>query len=125
MAGFSLEDVKALHQFHKEHFAGQHVPEVRTNLQDASSFEQNPAELDLGYYEDGTKRTLTDEQIAMFRHSEMQQLLAERQRQEESDDERRQKKEQGSRQRRNRESFKQTLESDETVHSKVEDTALS
>ena len=29
----------------------------------------------LGYYEDGTKRTLTDEQIAMFRHSEIQTLL--------------------------------------------------
>ncbi len=30
---------------------------------------------DLGYYEDGTKRTLTDEQIAIFRHSEIQTLL--------------------------------------------------
>ena len=29
----------------------------------------------LGYYEDGTKRTLTDEQIAMFRHSEIQAIL--------------------------------------------------
>jgi hypothetical protein len=29
----------------------------------------------LGYYEDGTKRTLTDEQIAIFRHSEIQALL--------------------------------------------------
>jgi hypothetical protein len=28
----------------------------------------------LGYYPDGVKRTLTDEQIAMFRHSEMQAL---------------------------------------------------
>lgn len=26
----------------------------------------------LGYYEDGTKRTLTDEQIAMFKHSELE-----------------------------------------------------
>ena len=30
---------------------------------------------ELGYYEDGVKRTLTDEQIEMFRHSEMEQLL--------------------------------------------------
>jgi len=29
----------------------------------------------LGYYEDGNKRTLTDEQIAIFRHSEIQSLL--------------------------------------------------
>lgn len=29
----------------------------------------------LGYYDDGIKRTLTDEQIAMFRHSEVQDLL--------------------------------------------------
>lgn len=28
----------------------------------------------LGYYPDGVKRTLTDEQIAMFRHSELQAL---------------------------------------------------
>lgn len=35
-------------------------------------------EQDLGYYEDGTKRTLTDDQIAMFRHSEIQRLLLER-----------------------------------------------
>ena len=29
----------------------------------------------LGYYSNGTKRTLTDEQIAMFRHSEIQTIL--------------------------------------------------
>lgn len=28
----------------------------------------------LGYYDDGVKRTLTDEQIAMFRHSELEAL---------------------------------------------------
>jgi hypothetical protein len=32
----------------------------------------------LGYYSDGVKRTLTDEQIAIFRHSEIQNLLRER-----------------------------------------------
>ena len=31
----------------------------------------------LGYYEDGVKRTLTDEQIEMFRHSEIAQLVRE------------------------------------------------
>ena len=33
---------------------------------------------DLGYYPDGVRRTLTDEQIAMFRHSEIQVLVRER-----------------------------------------------
>ena len=32
---------------------------------------------DLGYYTDGVKRTLTDDQIAIFRHSEVQSLLRE------------------------------------------------
>lgn len=31
----------------------------------------------LGYYDDGVKRTLTDAQIAIFRHSEIQSLLRE------------------------------------------------
>ena len=34
---------------------------------------------DLGYYPDGAKRTLTDEQIAMFRHSEIYAILRARQ----------------------------------------------
>lgn len=38
----------------------------------------------LGYYEDGVKRTLTDEQIAMFRHSEIQRVLLERRRRQEA-----------------------------------------
>ena len=39
--------------------------------------EANEAD-DLGYYPDGVKRTLTDEQIAIFRHSEIQAILRER-----------------------------------------------
>jgi hypothetical protein len=38
----------------------------------------------LGYYPDGTKRTLTDEQIAMFRHSEIQAILRKRRLQKEN-----------------------------------------
>ncbi|CAD6589035.1 MAG: hypothetical protein ASARMPREDX12_003572 [Alectoria sarmentosa] len=34
---------------------------------------------DLGYYLDGAKRTLTDDQIAMFRHSEIYSIVRERQ----------------------------------------------
>ena len=39
---------------------------------------------DLGYYPDGVKRTLTDDQIAMFRHSEIYTILRERQVQKEN-----------------------------------------
>lgn len=35
---------------------------------------QNEEDDGLGYYEDGVKRTLTDEQIAIFRHSELESL---------------------------------------------------
>jgi hypothetical protein len=35
-------------------------------------------EQDLGYYPNGVKRTLTDDQIAMFRHSEIQTHLRQR-----------------------------------------------
>lgn len=34
----------------------------------------------LGYYHDGVKRTLTDEQIAIFRHSEIESILRENRR---------------------------------------------
>ena len=30
----------------------------------------------LGYYDDGVKRTLTEEQIAIFRHSEIETIFA-------------------------------------------------
>ncbi|KAJ0161903.1 hypothetical protein CTA2_5416 [Colletotrichum tanaceti] len=39
--------------------------------------EEVEEEDDLGYYPDGVKRTLTDEQIAMFRHSELEALKRE------------------------------------------------
>lgn len=38
---------------------------------------EEEVEDDLGYYSDGVKRTLTDEQLAMFRHSEIEQLVRE------------------------------------------------
>lgn len=41
----------------------------------------------MGYYEDGVKRTLTDEQIRIFRHSEIHALLRERQRRREEEKE--------------------------------------
>ncbi|KAF3348634.1 Major facilitator superfamily domain-containing protein 1 [Verticillium dahliae VDG2] len=43
------------------------------NLDDAEPELQDDDD-GLGYYDDGVKRTLTDEQIAMFRHSELEAL---------------------------------------------------
>jgi hypothetical protein len=42
----------------------------------ATQYSAEVEEDGLGYYPDGVKRTLTDEQIAMFRFSELQKLLS-------------------------------------------------
>ncbi|KAE9368421.1 hypothetical protein N431DRAFT_443864 [Stipitochalara longipes BDJ] len=73
----STEDLATFHATHfaagpTTHFAEQFLGPVE---------EEYPEDLDddgLGYYKDGTKRTLTDEQIAIFRHSEVQALLRDR-----------------------------------------------
>lgn len=68
-----------LRDFHVKHFP--HAPAPEHILH---GFESEPAEEyyedenALGYYEDGTLRTLTDEQIAMFRHSEIQAIIRKR-----------------------------------------------
>ncbi|KAH7076493.1 hypothetical protein BKA63DRAFT_510193 [Paraphoma chrysanthemicola] len=73
----NVDDLRA---FHAKHFP--HAPTPESFLH---GVEQGPAEEayeedddGLGYYPDGTKRTLTDEQIAMFRHSEIQAILRKR-----------------------------------------------
>jgi hypothetical protein len=40
--------------------------------------EDDEGDENLGWYHDGVKRTLTDEQVAMFRHSEIHRLLQHR-----------------------------------------------
>ena len=62
--------------FHAKHFPGE--CEARHGLDTEQYLEEEDYDDGLGYYEDGVKRTLTDEQIAMFRHSEIQQLLRQR-----------------------------------------------
>ncbi|KAH8899363.1 hypothetical protein GQ53DRAFT_816516 [Thozetella sp. PMI_491] len=42
--------------------------------EDGNYYEEEEEDDGLGYYPDGVKRTLTDEQIAMFRHSELESL---------------------------------------------------
>ena len=50
------------------------------------SFEIEEEDDGLGYYDDGVKRTLTDEQIAIFRHSEVEELRREQRLQRDEDD---------------------------------------
>lgn len=80
-----------LESFHNAHFGQPSVNHFSTNFlppHDAWHVEQpghfhqrevvheeyEQEDDGLGYYEDGVKRTLTDEQIAMFRHSELEAL---------------------------------------------------
>jgi hypothetical protein len=89
---FDLDATK-LKQFHAMHFTGQPVPDIsnvhlQANLAHQVATENADMYDDgLGYYEDGVKRTLTDDQIKMFRNSEIQRLLAARRREAESRDE--------------------------------------
>ncbi|GAB1736522.1 hypothetical protein NU219Hw_g7670t1 [Hortaea werneckii] len=66
--------------FQSAHFGDDTKPEnwfvdAETALNVQSAWEKDE---DLGFYPDGAKRTLTDEQIEMFRHSEIEQLLRQR-----------------------------------------------
>ena len=80
-------DTTKLKQFHSAHFSGQSVPNissasVQSYLKQANQVahedtkEYEEYEDNLGYYEDGVKRTLTAEQIEIFRNSEIRRLLA-------------------------------------------------
>lgn len=60
---------------------GPHGPHAHPeDWQHPETFDVEDEEDDLGYYDDGVKRTLTDEQVAIFRHSEIQALRRERER---------------------------------------------
>lgn len=61
------------------HFAEQFLDPV-----EEEEYAEEGEEDCLGYYEDGVERTLTDEQIAIFRHSEIQALLRDRRHAEEA-----------------------------------------
>lgn len=69
-----------VHRFHVLHFPTDHVPKGYphgTHTEAVDDYEDYDDD-GLGYYEDGVKRTLTDEQIAIFRHTEIQTILRER-----------------------------------------------
>ena len=76
-------DLASLKAFHSVHFPGQPIPELATQKLDLATETEaaskaNENQSDLGYYPDNVKRTLTDQQIQMFRHSEIQRLLSEK-----------------------------------------------
>ncbi|KAF2271982.1 uncharacterized protein EI97DRAFT_462378 [Westerdykella ornata] len=78
----TIDDLRA---FHAKHFPNAPIPAnflsgFTQSSQAYSSYEDEDGDYDddLGYYPDGCKRTLTDEQIALFRHTEIQTILRER-----------------------------------------------
>jgi len=74
-----------LRLFHNKHFASWSAGASNRHHDAAHvDLEENQGDDGLGYYPDGVKRTLTDDQIAMFRHSEIQTLLRERRRRREN-----------------------------------------
>jgi hypothetical protein len=75
----SQDDLQSFHQNHFSTGAVAHFNLTFLNPNDVSQAqhaEEFAGDDDdgLGYYDDGVKRTLTDEQIAMFRHSEIEAL---------------------------------------------------
>lgn len=62
--------------FHRRHFSGAALDHFSSHfMPPCQQSKQDNAEDDgLGYYADGVKRTLTDEQIDIFRHSELEAL---------------------------------------------------
>jgi hypothetical protein len=83
-ANYALTTQDDLRAFHAKHFPDAQVPEHflygvdQAQNQEATEEYYEEEDDSLGYYPDGTKRTLTDEQIAMFRHSEIQSILRKR-----------------------------------------------
>ncbi|KAL8707440.1 MAG: hypothetical protein Q9220_007528 [cf. Caloplaca sp. 1 TL-2023] len=81
-----------LHDFQKLHFElgvdadfSAQQPDVLLEKPELTEdVDQGSLDDDLGCYSDGVKRTLTDEQISMFRHSEVYSILRKRQLQKEN-----------------------------------------
>jgi hypothetical protein len=66
-------DLAAFHHTHIcQRSNSEDCPPLCNGVEDEVPYDED----DLGYYADGVKRTLTEEQVAMFRFSEVQQLLS-------------------------------------------------
>jgi hypothetical protein len=74
--------------FQLSHFGDETKPETWfVDQETALTYDPGLEDDGLGYYDDGVKRTLTDDQIEMFRHSELEQLEREERKKTESKDE--------------------------------------
>lgn len=71
-----------LADFHTKHFSGHSKDYFATTFLAEGVTEEEDD--NLGYYADGVKRTLTDEQIAMFRHTEIENLLRQKRKSDEA-----------------------------------------
>ncbi|KAL9050952.1 MAG: hypothetical protein Q9206_004889 [Seirophora lacunosa] len=82
-------DLEAFHQAHfevKPSIASGGAHSIPTAVDPFEYSGEEVVEDVLGYYLDGVKRTLTDEQITMFRNSEIYSILRKRQLQKENED---------------------------------------
>ncbi|KAL2390830.1 hypothetical protein RJ035_000846 [Blastomyces gilchristii] len=75
-----LQEFNARHFFHRNNHGS-----VQPLIPVADVEQLDDGDDDLGYYPDGTKRTLTDKQVEIFRHSEIQKLQREKRRKEMAD----------------------------------------
>jgi hypothetical protein len=66
-----------LRLFHEKHFPGETVPPTPLggSIPTTEDYDYEEEDDGLGYYSDGVKRTLTEEQIAMFRQGEIRELI--------------------------------------------------
>ncbi|KAI9668851.1 MAG: hypothetical protein M1831_000921 [Alyxoria varia] len=83
----SIDDLRTFHEGHfSTDFTGPNLCSDTTTHEhvDASLQAEEEGGDALGYYADGFPRTLTDDQIAMFRYSEIQSLRRERKQQQEA-----------------------------------------
>ncbi|TQS38505.1 hypothetical protein Golomagni_00988 [Golovinomyces magnicellulatus] len=72
MAIYTITQSKQdLVDFFSSHFTPACINHFSSSYLRPEEYDDNYEDDGLGYYEDGTKRTLTDEQIAIFRHSEL------------------------------------------------------
>ncbi|PNS18010.1 hypothetical protein CAC42_3969 [Sphaceloma murrayae] len=81
MEAFSVPTVTEddLRAFHAKHFTSAHLPKYFFASDIYNAYDDDDEDDDgLGWYSDGAKRRITDEQIAIFRHSELFRLMRER-----------------------------------------------
>ncbi|KAF2118593.1 hypothetical protein BDV96DRAFT_597397 [Lophiotrema nucula] len=80
--------VDDLRHFHSKHLPDAPLPtQYLAGAEDTASTEDAHYEDDgLGYYDDGAKRAITDEQVAMFRHTEIHAILRARRRKREREE---------------------------------------